>query len=165
LALALKPTAMEVVPLAVAADDRSRVVAAGVRRTAGGRSVTVGPARGGERLAPGEAFRCEGGDPAVPLVEAGFWRADALGSGFAKACGDRLAAADMAALLTCRGCIHQNADMAVTDHFPCGLVGPHVQVVAEQVNIKQLLADNIRNIVQTDRLARQHASQHSLQAN
>ncbi len=97
------PAVAAVVPLAVAADDRSRVVAAGVRRTSGGRSVTVGPARGGERIAAGEAFRCEGRDPAAPLVEAGFWRADALGSGFAKACGDRLAAADMAALLTCSG--------------------------------------------------------------
>jgi len=96
------PTVAAVVPVGVAANDRGRVVAAGVRRTAGGRSVVAVPPRSVERI---EIFRPEALPPPVaPALEAGFWRADVLArGGFDSACGDALAAADMAALLTCAG--------------------------------------------------------------
>ncbi len=96
------PAVGAVVPMAVAADDRSRLVSAGVRRTAGGRCCRNQPARGRDRL---ESFT--GGAihaPAAPELEAGFWRADVLhGVGFSTACGDALAAADMSATLACGG--------------------------------------------------------------
>ena len=82
-----------VVPLTVAA-DREQPVSAGIRRTSGGRSVTVVPRRKAGGLATGEL-------PAAPLLEAGFWRAATIRElGFSTACGDALAAADMAAGLT-----------------------------------------------------------------
>jgi hypothetical protein len=82
-----------VVPLAVSEADRFQPVSAGIRRTAGGRSVTVVPSRKGGGIVTGRL-------PAAPMIEAGFWRADVLHDiGFSKACGDALAAADMAAAL------------------------------------------------------------------
>ena len=96
------PNVAAVAPVGVAADDRGRVVAAGVRRTAGGRGVLTVPARSAERV---DSFRAEAvAAPAAPALEAGFWRVDVLSrGGFATACGDELAAADMAALLSCAG--------------------------------------------------------------
>jgi hypothetical protein len=91
-----------VVPLTVAADDRGRVVAAGIRRTRGGRSVTNTPARGGRQV---EGLTV-GDMPAAsaPTIEAGFWRVESLPRrGFTKACGERLAAADMAATIAAAG--------------------------------------------------------------
>ena len=96
------PDVMAVVPLTVSAGDRDRVVAAGVRRTSGGRSVVNVPARRDQRVATFTAASVA--TPAAPGIEAGFWRTDALpASGFSKACGDRLAAADMAAAVACMG--------------------------------------------------------------
>lgn len=91
-----------VVPLTVAAGDRGRVVAAGVRRTTGGRSMVNTPARRDQQVSTFAAASVAA--PAAPALEAGFWRVDALpASGFSKACGDRLAAADMAAAVACMG--------------------------------------------------------------
>jgi hypothetical protein len=96
------PDVTAVVPLTVAAGDRGRVVAAGVRRTSGGRSVVNAPARRDQRI---DTFKAASvAQPAAPALEAGFWRAEAVpASGFSKACGDRLAAADMAAAVACMG--------------------------------------------------------------
>lgn len=83
-----------VVPLAVSESDRTQPVSAGIRRTAGGRSVTVVPSRTRAGIVTGRL-------PAAPMIEAGFWRADVLREiGFSRACGDALAAADMAATLS-----------------------------------------------------------------
>jgi hypothetical protein len=84
-----------VVPLGVSAVDRDQVVCTGIRRTLGGRSRLLAPAR---RAAPLPR-------PSAPALEAGFWRADVLtrAAGFSTACGDANAAADMAALLACAG--------------------------------------------------------------
>ncbi len=96
------PLVAAVVPVGVHAEDRGRVVAAGIRRKTGGRSILNVPARNRERI---DAFRPEAvAPPSAPALEAGFWRADVLArSGFSAACGDDLAAADMAAALTCAG--------------------------------------------------------------
>ena len=96
------PDVTAVVPVTVAASDRSRVVAAGVRRTSGGRSVANVPTRRDQAV---EMFTMASvAGPATPALEAGFWRAAAVPvSGFSKACGDRLAAADMAAAVACSG--------------------------------------------------------------
>lgn len=96
------PHVAAVVPLTVAASDRGRVVAAGVRRTIGGRSVVNAPSRRDQRLDTFTAASVAA--PAAPALEAGFWRTAAVReSGFSKACGDRLAAADMAAAVACMG--------------------------------------------------------------
>lgn len=96
------PSVAAVVPVAVAADDRSRVVAAGVRRTSGGRGLRNLPGRGRDRLDGFTATSVT--SPSAPELEAGFWRADVLnGTGFSTACGDALAAADMSAALACAG--------------------------------------------------------------
>ena len=92
-----KPGVAAVVPLAVAEIDLDQPVSAGIRRSAGGRSVVVVPRRKAGGLVTGAL-------PAAPMLEAGFWRADVLREfGFSAACGDRLAAADMAATLTALG--------------------------------------------------------------
>ena len=84
-----------VVPLAVSEGDCDQPVVAGIYRAAGGRSVPVVPHRNDDgsitmRVAP-----------SAPIIEAGFWRAEVLTTiGFSTACGDSLAAADMAAALT-----------------------------------------------------------------
>lgn len=84
-----------VVPLAVSESDREQPVSAGIRRTAGGRSVPVVPHR---NSGGGMTMRVS---PSAPAIEAGFWRADILATiGLSKACGDALAAADMAAAIT-----------------------------------------------------------------
>ena len=79
-----------VVPLVVADDDR--VVAAGIRTCRGGRRIAL----------RGSADRPR---PTAPLLEAGFWSADFLAAtaGFATACGDWLADADMAAAIASSG--------------------------------------------------------------
>jgi hypothetical protein len=84
-----------VVPLTVAADRRT-VVAAGIRCTPGGRRLAVAPRRSRstvDTMATGDLA------PHGPALEAGFWRATFLaeaGPGFATACGDSCADADMA---------------------------------------------------------------------
>jgi hypothetical protein len=84
-----------VVPAVVSADDSARVVPSGVRLSRGGRRIAAAPpAATGGMLAKGT----------TPLLEAGFWRADVLqvaGPGFAAACGDAYADADMAAAVNC----------------------------------------------------------------
>jgi len=91
-----RPDVAAVVPLAVAA-DREQPVAAGIRRTPGGRSVTVVPRRRAVGIATGVL-------PSAPLLEAGFWRADVLRQlGLSSACGDALAVADLAAGLAAAG--------------------------------------------------------------
>jgi hypothetical protein len=73
-----------VVPLTVTADDRARPIAAGIRCGCGGRRIEVRPGRGSAQ---------------APALEAGFWRTAFLrevGPGFATACGDGYADADMA---------------------------------------------------------------------
>jgi hypothetical protein len=94
------PSVAAVVPVGVHAEDRGRVVAAGIRRTAGGRSVLNVPPRNRDRF---ETFRPDiVAAASAPSLEAGFWRADVLArGGFASDCGDDLAAADMAAALAC----------------------------------------------------------------
>jgi hypothetical protein len=96
------PSVAAIVPVGVHADDRGRVVAAGIRRTRGGRGIVNIPPRTRDRL---ESFG-SGTVPApsAPTLEAGFWRADVLArGGFSVTCGDELAAADMAAALWCAG--------------------------------------------------------------
>ena len=84
-----------VVPAVVAADDATRAVSTGVRLSRGGRRVAAAAPRQTDAvLAKGTA----------PILEAGFWRADVLqmaGPGFATACGDANADADMAAAVDC----------------------------------------------------------------
>jgi hypothetical protein len=85
------PDVAAVVPLAVADADREQPVAAGIRRTPGGRSMTIVPRRKSGGIIAGAL-------PSAPLLEAGFWRADVLRDiGLSTACGDALAAADAAA--------------------------------------------------------------------
>jgi hypothetical protein len=87
-----------VVPVGVAAAADATIVSAGVRVTRGGRRVAVVPTARAGRLDPARV-RAAG-----PTLEAGFWRADVLaaaGPGFATACGDWLADADMAVSLAC----------------------------------------------------------------
>lgn len=84
-----------VAPASVTAAD-GPIAAAGIRVTRGGRRMNVVPAPG--------AIDAAGIRPAAPLLEAGFWRTDALaaaGPGFATCCGDWLADADMATALAC----------------------------------------------------------------
>ena len=89
-----RPDIAAVVPLAMADGESDRIVSAGVRRTIGGRSMTVVPRRSTGGITTGSL-------PSAPLLEAGFWRGDVLREiGFSAACGDALAAADMAAALT-----------------------------------------------------------------
>jgi len=95
-----------VVPLGVAADDRERVVSAGVRCAVGGRRIDVAAdtrwnqVRVSGQLPTGVAL------PQGPVLEAGFWRSNFLertGSGFTTACGDEAADADMAVTLSRSG--------------------------------------------------------------
>lgn len=95
-----------VVPLGVAADDRERVVSAGVRCAVGGRRIDVAAdtkwrkTRASGELPAGLTL------PQGPVLEAGFWRSDLLeltGRGFTTACGDATADADMAITLVRSG--------------------------------------------------------------
>lgn len=89
-----QPKVAAVVPMAVAEADREQPISAGIRRTAGGRCVTVVPRRKAGGIVTGAL-------PSAPLLEAGFWRTDVIREiGLSTACGDALAAADMAAALT-----------------------------------------------------------------
>jgi len=89
-----RPKVAAVVPLAVSEADHEQPVSAGIRRTTGGRSVTVVPRRKAGGIVTGAL-------PSAPLLEAGFWRADVIREiGLSTACGDALAAADLAAGLT-----------------------------------------------------------------
>lgn len=102
LALFDDPSVAAVVPVGVHAEDRGRVVSAGIRRTAGGRGIVNAPPRNRDRIESFTAGTVP--TPSAPALEAGFWRADVLTrGGFTVACGDELAAADMAAALTCSG--------------------------------------------------------------
>ncbi len=60
--------------------------------------------------------------------------------------------------------INQDADMPVAHHLPARFIGPDVEVVALQVNVEKLLAHDVGNIVQADRLAGQHARKHPFEA-
>jgi hypothetical protein len=93
-----------VVPVGVAADDRERVVSAGVRCCGGGRRQDLaGRRRWLERQSADGGAR-----PAArigPVLEAGFWRAEtlALAGGPSVACGDDHADADLAVAVACAG--------------------------------------------------------------
>lgn len=86
-----------VVPLVVTAADAAWIESAGIRTTRGGRRIVNG------RGAAPTAERLP--SPSAPTLEAGFWSADLLAAcgGFATACGDMLADADMAAAIQCSG--------------------------------------------------------------
>jgi len=95
-----------VVPLGVAADDRDRVVAAGVRYAVGGRRIDVAADPRWRRAGVAGDLPTGSALPQGPVLEAGFWRADVLGlagDGFTTACGDRAADADMAVTLVAGG--------------------------------------------------------------
>ena len=95
-----------VVPLGVAGDDRDHVVSAGVRCAVGGRRIDVAA---DTRWRKAKAVECPPAGATVPqgpVLEAGFWRSDALelaGRGFATVCGDAMADADMAITLARSG--------------------------------------------------------------
>ena len=92
-----------VIPLEVAADDRDRVLSAGIRYGQGGRRIAVAP--GGRQRAMDVPTRPSLA-PTAPALEAGFWRADVLelaGPGFSTVCGDTCADADMAVALVRSG--------------------------------------------------------------
>jgi hypothetical protein len=87
-----------VVPVTVAAEDRERPVAAGIRVTRGGRRLAVAAQHGPLDVSTAE--------PDGPCLEAGFWRAEvlaAVGPGFAPICGESHADADMARALAVLG--------------------------------------------------------------
>lgn len=87
-----------VVPVTVAAEDRDRPVAAGIRVTRGGRRIEIGGRRG--------SFDPATARPDGPCLEAGFWRTEVLGvvgPGFAPSCGESHADADMARALAVLG--------------------------------------------------------------
>ncbi len=95
-----------VVPLGMAAEDRDRVVSAGVRCAVGGRRIDVAADTARRRKARAAAKVDESYAPQGPVLEAGFWRADVFemtGRGFTTACGDRTADADMAVTLSRSG--------------------------------------------------------------
>lgn len=96
------PRVAAVAPLSVAAEDRTRIVAGGIHRTRGGRSIALVPPRNHRRVDAFTSDRVR--TPSAPMLEAGFWRVATLPrSGFTKACGDRLAAADMSARIAAAG--------------------------------------------------------------
>lgn len=96
------PAVAAVVPVGVAADDPGRIVATGVRRSAGGRAGLIVPPRSRRRIESFDATAAAA--PAAPALEAGFWRADVLADGgLATACGDDLATADASAAIACAG--------------------------------------------------------------
>lgn len=103
---------LAVAPLVVAETDLKRIESAGIRTTRGGRRIVLGRGlpRTANRLPP----------PSAPVLEAGFWSAALLEAcgGFATACGDTLADADMAAVITCAG------GVVVTDPESVVLCGP-----------------------------------------
>jgi len=91
LALFADEATVAVVPLTVMADDRARPIAAGIRCGRGGRRIEVRPGRGTAQ---------------APTLEAGFWRTEFLrqaGPGFATACGEDCADADMAVAVAVSG--------------------------------------------------------------
>ncbi|MFM7290783.1 MAG: glycosyltransferase family 2 protein [Planctomycetia bacterium] len=95
-----------VVPLGVAADDRDRVVSAGVRCAVGGRRIDVAADTRWKRTRAAECPPAGASVPQGPVLETGFWRADVLalaGRGFTTACGDAAADADMAITLARSG--------------------------------------------------------------
>jgi hypothetical protein len=95
-----------VVPLGVAAEDRDRVVSAGVRCAVGGRRIDVAADTARRRKAKAADAQEATYAPQGPVLEAGFWRADIFemtGRGFTTACGDRTADADMAVTLSRSG--------------------------------------------------------------
>ena len=92
-----------VIPLGVAADDRERVVSAGVRCGRGGRRITVAV---GQAARTGDFSNCTVSGVTGPELQAGFWRARLLelaGPGFSPACGDSCADADMAVAVSHSG--------------------------------------------------------------
>ena len=95
-----------VVPLGVAADDHDRVVSAGVRCASGGRRISVAADRTWKQARASACPPTGATAPMGPVLEAGFWRADAFefaGRGFSTACGDTSADADMAVTLARSG--------------------------------------------------------------
>lgn len=138
------PAVGAVAPVAVAADDRGRVVSAGVRRTGGGRCLRNVPGRGRDRL---DAFESDSvAAPSAPELEAGFWRADVLnGSGFSTTCGDALASADMSAALACAGdCVVLETGSRVVAG-PCAARGSSYQegLRAERLFWRSLAAEPV----------------------
>jgi hypothetical protein len=95
-----------VVPLGVAADDRDHVVSAGVRCAVGGRRIDVAADTKWRKAKAADCPPAGATAPQGPVLEAGFWRSDALdlaGRGFTTVCGDTTADADMAITLSRSG--------------------------------------------------------------
>ncbi len=95
-----------VVPLGVAADDRDRVVSAGVRCAVGGRRIDVAADTRWKRARAAECPPAGAPVPQGPVLQTGFWRSGVLalaGRGFTTACGDGAADADMAITLSRSG--------------------------------------------------------------
>ena len=95
-----------VVPLGVAAEDRERVVSAGVRCAVGGRRIDVAADTKWRKGRAVDGVPTGAPAPQAPVLEVGFWRADVLslaGRGFTTACGDGSADADMAVTLSRSG--------------------------------------------------------------
>ena len=95
-----------VVPLGVAADDRDRIVSAGVRTATGGRRIDVAADAHWRRARASTGRPAAAPVPMGPVLEAGFWRAEVFemaGRGFTTACGEPLADADMAVTLSRSG--------------------------------------------------------------
>ena len=95
-----------VVPLGVAADDRDRVVSAGVRCAAGGRRIGVAADAQWKRTPAADCPPRGAIAPMGPVLETGFWKATVVefaGRGFSTVCGDAAADADMAVTLARSG--------------------------------------------------------------
>jgi len=95
-----------VVPLGVAADDRDRVVSAGVRCARGGRRISVAADGPWKRTRATECPPAGSAAPMGPVLETGFWKAavfEFAGRGFSTVCGDAAADADMAVTLARSG--------------------------------------------------------------
>lgn len=128
-----------VVPLAVADADRDQPVSAGIRRTRSGRSLTVVPRRTATGIATSR-------NPDGPCLEAGFWRADLLREvGFSRACGDALAAADMAAAVTALGteAVLEPESRVIAGPIPRGVGGFRAGLSAERLFWRSLSCERL----------------------
>lgn len=105
------PEIAAVIPLTVSEDDPQRVVALGMTYSRGGRRRRRVPAASrasltAVNLSIAAINRPRRGRIMGPLIDAGFWRAEALasaGPGFAVCCGPEMADADLAVALAAAG--------------------------------------------------------------
>lgn len=105
------PGIAAVIPLTVSPEDPDRVVSAGITYSRGGRRKLRLPTASRSSvtavtLGIGSLNRPRRGRLSGPLIDAGFWRADALaaaGPGFAACCGAEMADADAAVAIAAAG--------------------------------------------------------------